>query len=53
MRSPVTDIAETLGRYIVTELLGTIGVSLTKSMFENLSKNNTWPDKGYNETRDM
>ena len=47
------NIAETLGRYIVTELLGTIGVSLTKSMFENLSKNNTWPDKGYNKIRDM
>lgn len=39
------DIAETLGRYIVTELLGTVGGSLTKSMVENLSKNNSWPDK--------
>ena len=52
----VTDhgnIAETLGRYIVTELLGTIGVSLAKSTFENLSKNNSWPDKSNCEIRDL
>lgn len=39
-------IAETLGRYVVTELLGTVGVALTKSTVENLSKNNSWPDRG-------
>lgn len=39
------NIAETLGRYVVTELLGTVGVSLAKSIVENLSKNNSWPDK--------
>ncbi|HIT02476.1 MAG TPA: hypothetical protein IAC21_06625 [Candidatus Enterenecus merdae] len=38
-------IAETLGRYVVTELLGTVGVALAKSVIENLSKNNNWPDK--------
>lgn len=47
------NIAETLGRYIVTELLGTIGVSLAKSTFENLSKNNSWPDKSNCEIRDL
>lgn len=47
------NIAETLGRYIVTELLGTIGVSLAKSTVENLSKNNTWPDKKGCEMRDL
>ena len=38
-------IAETLGRYVVTELLGTIGFFLAKSTVENLSINNSWPDK--------
>lgn len=38
-------IAETLGRYVVTELLGTVGFALAKSTVENLSKNNSWPDK--------
>lgn len=38
-------IAETLGRYIVTELLGTTIGALTKNVIENLSKNNSWPDK--------
>lgn len=39
------NIAETLGRYVVTELLGTVGGSLAKSIVENLSKNNSWPDR--------
>ncbi len=38
-------IAETLGRYVVTELLGTVGFALAKATVENLSKNNSWPDK--------
>ena len=38
-------IAETLGRYIVTELLGTSIAALLKNTVENVSKNNTWPDK--------
>ena len=38
-------IAETLGRYVVTELLGTAGFALAKNTVENLSKNNSWPDK--------
>lgn len=44
----VTDhvqIAETLGRYIVTDLLGTTGAIMIKALVENLSKNNHWPDK--------
>lgn len=38
-------IAETLGRYIVTELLGTTIGALAKNVVENLSKHNSWPDK--------
>lgn len=38
-------IAETLGRYVVTELLGTVAVALAKNTVENISKNNSWPDK--------
>lgn len=47
------NIAETLGRYVVTELLGTVGGSLVKSLIENLSINNTWPDKNGSEVRDL
>lgn len=43
-------IAETLGRYIVTELLGTTIGALTKNVIENLSKNNSWPDKKNDNT---
>ena len=43
-------IAETLGRYVVTELLGTVGASLAKSVVENLSQHNNWPDKKLGET---
>lgn len=47
------NIAETLGRYVVTELLGTTGGSLVKSLVENLSKFNSWPDKKKPELRDL
>lgn len=47
------NIAETLGRYVVTELLGTVGVSLAKSIVENLSKNNNWPDRSNDNNRDL
>lgn len=43
-------IAETLGRYVVTELLGTVAVALAKNAVENISKNNSWPDKRSDET---
>lgn len=43
-------IAETLGRYVVTELLGTIGFSLAKNTIENLSVNNNWPDRKPSKT---
>ena len=43
-------IAETLGRYVVTELLGTVAVALAKNTVENISKNNSWPDKRSDET---
>lgn len=47
------NIAETLGRYVVAELLGTVGGSLVKSMVENLSQNNNWPDKKDTGVRDL
>lgn len=43
-------IAETLGRYVVTELLGTVGFALAKHTVENLSINNSWPDKPTSES---
>jgi hypothetical protein len=39
------EIAETLSKTVVTEILGVIAVYSLKSLFENLSKNNDWPDK--------
>lgn len=38
-------IAETLSQVAITEIIGVVLVYCTKSLFENLSKNNTWPDK--------
>ena len=39
------DIAETLSKTVVVEILGVITVYSLKALFENLSKNNKWPDK--------
>lgn len=39
------EIAETLSKTIVIEIIGVIAVYSCKSLFENLSKNNSWPDK--------
>jgi len=39
------EIAETLSKTIVIEIIGVIAVYSCKSLFENLSKNNNWPDK--------
>lgn len=44
-------IAETMGRYIVTDLIGVSTVAMVKSIIENLSKNNTWPDKKTTSTK--
>lgn len=40
-----TQIAETLSKTVVAEVLGVILVYATKALLENLSKNNNWPDK--------
>lgn len=38
-------IAESLSQVSLTEIIGVVVVYAVKSLFENLSKNNTWPDK--------
>ena len=38
-------IAETLSQVAITEIIGVVLVYCVKSLFENLSKNNAWPDK--------
>jgi hypothetical protein len=41
----MNEIAENLSKTIVVEIIGIIAVYSCKSLFENLSKNNNWPDK--------
>lgn len=38
-------IAESLSQVAVTEIIGVVLVYCIKSTVENLSKNNSWPDK--------
>jgi len=38
-------IAESLSQVAVTEIIGVVLVYCIKSTVENLSKNNTWPDR--------
>lgn len=38
-------IAETLSQVAITEIIGVVLVYCIKALFENLSKNNVWPDK--------
>lgn len=38
-------IAESLSQVAVTEIIGVVLVYALKSLVENLSKNNIWPDK--------
>jgi len=45
------EIAETLSTTIVVQILGVMTIYSAKALAENLSKNNTWPDK-YIEGRD-
>ena len=40
-----TQIAESLSKNAITEIIGVILAYFVKSLFENLSKNNDWPDK--------
>lgn len=47
------EIAETLSKTVVTEILGVFAAYAVKALLENLSKNNIWPDKpGGNADRD-
>ena len=39
------EIAESLSKVAITEIIGVVLVYCTKSLFENLSKNNRWPDR--------
>ena len=39
------EIAESLSKAAVTEIVGVVLVYAAKSLFENLSKNNSWPDR--------
>ncbi len=38
------EIAETLSKTVVVEILGVVCLYSLKALFENLSKNNHWPD---------
>ncbi|WP_027399234.1 hypothetical protein [Anaerovorax odorimutans] len=40
-----TEIAESLSKIVVTDIIAVFIVAGTKALFENLSKNNNWPDK--------
>lgn len=44
------EIAETLSKNVVVEILGVVTVYSVKALFENISKNNTWPDKSTDTT---
>jgi len=46
-------IAESLSQVAVTEIIGVVLVYCIKSTVENLSKNNSWPDKPSQEVPDM
>lgn len=45
------DIAENLSKVALTEIVAVVFTYAMKSLFENLSKNNTWPDKTKNESK--
>ena len=40
-----TEIAESLSKVALTEIVAVVLTYALKSLFENLSKNNSWPDK--------
>ena len=40
-----TEIAESLSQVALTEIIGVVLAYAIKSLVENLSKNNNWPDK--------
>lgn len=39
------EIAESLSKVAITEIIGVVLIYCLKSLFENISKNNSWPDK--------
>lgn len=45
-------IAESLSQVALTEIIGVVLVYAVKSVFENLSKNNSWPDKSGSDPPD-
>ena len=47
-----TEIAETLSQVALTEIIGVVLAYAIKSLVENLSKNNNWPDKARKDEKD-
>ncbi|MCD7947975.1 MAG: hypothetical protein LUG13_06745 [Oscillospiraceae bacterium] len=47
-----TEIAESLSKVAITEIIGVVLVYCLKSLVENISKHNTWPDKGEKDTEE-
>lgn len=45
------EIAESLSKVAITEIIGVVLVYALKSLVENLSKNNEWPDKPAKENK--
>lgn len=43
-------IAESLSKVALTEIIGVVLVYAIKSLVENLSKNNSWPDKSSSDS---
>lgn len=39
------EIAESLSKVAITEIIGVVLIYCLKSLFENISMNNIWPDK--------
>ena len=49
-------IAESLSKVAITEIIGVVLAYCLKSLFENLSKHNNWPDRpnrAEDETEDL
>lgn len=46
-------IAESLSEVALTQIIAVVFVYALKSVLENLSKNNTWPDKGQKESNNL
>jgi len=46
------EIAETLSKTVVVEILGVIIIYSLKATIENVSKNNSWPDKKIKKSPD-